>query len=61
MKRPVRSRPGKRFGAGCCGGWRLETSGYPIMFYLTTPDSIANVSFLKMAIAVVINLNPKLR
>jgi hypothetical protein len=22
--------------AGCCGGWGLETLGYPIRFYLTT-------------------------
>lgn len=31
MKRPVRSRLGRHFGAGCCGGWRLDTSGYPII------------------------------
>jgi len=27
---PCAELPVRRLGAGCCGGWELETPGYPI-------------------------------
>ena len=37
--------------AGCCGGWRLETSGYPIMLNAASLDEIL---LMKIILALVL-------